>query len=53
MQTYLDAKVSLPAQMKSTIARNYYRMNEGDDVDKPTDKFGDVEKLRDLLVLIK
>ena len=40
--------------MKTTIARNYYRMNEGDDSDKTReDRFGDIEKLHNLFKLFK
>ena len=39
--------------MKTTIARNYYRMNEGDDSEKSADKFGDIEKLHNLFALLK
>ena len=53
VQIYIDASVAIPCQMKTTIARNYYRMNEGDDSEKNADKFGDIEKLHNLFALLK
>lgn len=45
---YISAQVPIPSQMKTTVARNYYRMNEGDDSEKTADKFADIEKLANL-----
>ena len=40
--------------MKTTIARNYYRMNEGDDSDtNRKDRFGGIERLHNLFKLFK
>ena len=52
-ETYMDAGVPITTQMKTTIARNYYRMNEGDDADKAEDKFGEIDKLHNLFKVLK
>ena len=51
VQPYLDAKVAIPITLANYFARNYYRMNEGNDAEKKADF--DVRELQSLFKLLK